>query len=480
MPAATSNELLRRIPKVDRLLANVELEPLLSTYPRREVVERLRETLDDLRGRAGSGDLREQDLAAAAIRERLEDALARRFRPYYRRVINATGVVLHTGLGRAPLAAEAVSALSRLAPHPQRVEIDLDSGERGGREQGCARLLCELAGCEAATVVNNNAAATLLILAALARGRRVLLSRGEMVEIGGSYRIPEILRESGALLAEIGTTNRTHLKDYARELDDETGLILKVHTSNYRVVGFTSEVEIAELAVLGREHGVPVVHDLGSGCLVDLAAHGRPGETLVRDSLAAGADLVCFSGDKLLGGPQAGLIAGRRDAVEACRKHPLFRALRPGRLIYTALEATLKVYLGGGGEAVSKIPALRRLTSPAEELRTRAEALARRLADLPGLEIATVECESQAGSGSLPARGVASWGVRVTPRHGSAADLAARLRRGEPPILARIQDDALILDLRTLDEEEAAAVGSRLRQLSSRGRHRGPRSSAPP
>ena len=470
---ASARELLRAIPKVDRLLGREELEPLLAAYPRREVVARLRETLGELRRRAGEGGLTEEDLSTAAIRERLAGRLAKRYRAYYRRVINATGIILHTGLGRAPLASEAVRALEQLAPHPQRLEIDLESGERGGREEGCARLLCELTGSEAATVVNNNAAATLLILAALARGQRVLLSRGEMVEIGGSYRVPEILRESGAVLAEVGTTNRTHLRDYARALDDEAGMILKVHTSNYRVVGFTGEVAVAELAELGREHGVPVVHDLGSGCLVDLAAHGRPGETLVRDSLhppasggtiAAGADLVCFSGDKLLGGPQAGIIAGRREAVERCRKHPLFRAMRPGRMIYTALEATLRLYLGGD-EATSKIPTLHRLTIPADELRPRAEAMARDLADLPRVDVAAIECRSQAGSGSLPARDIPSWGVELTPRGGSATELAAELRQGEPAILARIQDDALIFDLRTLGDDEVGQIAGRLRQL---------------
>ena len=462
----TAHDLLRRIPKVDRLLADAALEPLLTTYPRREVVERLRETLDELRRLAAEGNLGEDDLSPKAIRGVLESALEKRYRPYYRRVINATGVILHTGLGRAPLAEDAVRALTQLAPYPQRVEIDPETGERGGRDEGCARLVCELVGCEAATVVNNNAAATLLILAALTRGKRVLLSRGEMVEIGGSYRVPEILRESGAVLAEVGTTNRTHLRDYAEALDEDTGMILKVHTSNYRVVGFHSEVEIAELAALGREHGVPVVHDLGSGCLVDLAAHGRPGETLVSHSIAGGADLVCFSGDKLLGGPQAGVIAGRAEAVAKCRKHPLFRAMRPGRLVYTALEATLRLYLGGDEEAISKIPALRRLTTHADELRPRAEALARRLGDLQSLDVIAAECDSQAGSGSMPVRALPSWGIRVTPRTLSSADLAAELRRGDPSILARIQDDALILDLRTLDGEEADAVEGRLRELS--------------
>ncbi|MEM7586135.1 MAG: L-seryl-tRNA(Sec) selenium transferase [Acidobacteriota bacterium] len=468
MTSNPAGELLRRIPKVDRLLASAELEELHSAYPRREIVGQLRTTLDELRQLAKTGELGEADLEVAAIRDRLELRLARRFRPYYRRVVNATGVILHTGLGRAPLASEAVAALSELAARPQRVEIDLETGERGGRGKGCEQLLCELTGCEAAAVVNNNAAATMLILAALARERRVLLSRGEMVEIGGSYRIPEIMRESGAILVDIGTTNRTHERDYREAVDDETGMILKVHTSNYRVVGFTREVEIDVLAEIGREHGVPVVHDLGSGCLVDLAAHGRPGEQLVRDSVAAGADLVCFSGDKLLGGPQAGLIVGRKEAVEACRRHSLFRAMRPGRLIYTALEATLRLYLGGVEEAVARIPALHRLTMAAEELQPRAAALAARLAELPGLEATAVECGSQAGSGSMPARDIASWGVRLVPSGGSAQALAAFLRRGEPSILTRVQDDALIIDLRTLDEDEAELIAQRLQSYGDR------------
>ena len=294
-------------------------------------------------------------------------------------MINATGVILHTGLGRAVLAPEVADAVGALARGPQRLEIELDSGERGGRDRGCAELLCRLTGAEAATVVNNNAGATLLILATLARGRRVILSRGEMVEIGGSYRIPDVMEESGAILHGVGTTNRTHLRDYeraiagsGREGEAPAGMLLKVHTSNFRVVGFTNEVPLAELVELGGEHGLPVVHDLGSGCMVDLAralasggggsiGSGGSGETRVRDSVAAGADLVCFSGDKLLGGPQAGLIVGKAEAVERCRRHPLFRALRPGRMIYTALEATLRIYEAGEEEALARIPALRSL-----------------------------------------------------------------------------------------------------------------------
>ncbi len=467
MPESTSPPtLLRRIPQVDRLLAAAELQPLLRSHPRRRIVGALRETLDELRRLAGAGSLTSRELEPAAIRDRLEKRLARRARPYYRRVINATGVILHTGLGRAPLAGEVAAALHEHAAHPQRVEIDLESGQRGGRDRGCDLLLRELVGCEAATVVNNNAAATLLILAALARGKRVLLSRGEMVEIGGSFRIPEIMRESGARLVDVGTTNRTHERDYRSAVDAETGLILKVHTSNYRVVGFTSEVDVATLVAIGREHGVPVVHDLGSGCLIDLAAQGRPGEQRVKASVEAGADLVCFSGDKLLGGPQAGIIAGRREAVERCRRHPLYRTMRPGRLIYTALEATLGLYLEREDEEILRqLPALRCLTAEAGELRRRARASARRLTDLAGFEIAAVECTSQAGSGSLPARDYPSWGLGIVPVNGSVDELAAELRCGEPSILARVQEDSLLLDLRTLQEGELRLIEQRLREF---------------
>jgi L-seryl-tRNA(Ser) seleniumtransferase len=467
--AAESAGLLRRIPKVDALLAAGELAPLLVAYPRPEVVRALRATLEELRAAAARGELAPPALAPAAIAERLGRRLERRSRPYYGRVINATGVILHTGLGRAPLAPEAVDALARLAPHPQRVEIDLADGRRGGRDEGCALLLRELTGAEAATVVNNNAAATLLILAALARGKRVLLSRGEMVEIGGSFRVPEILRESGAELAGVGTTNRTHLRDYRDALGDDVGLILKVHTSNYRVVGFTREVDVAALVALGREHGVPVVHDLGSGCLIDLAAHGLPGEPLVQASVAAGADLVCFSGDKLLGGPQAGIVVGRREAVERCRRHPLFRAVRPGRLIYAALEATLRLYLDEDEEVLRKVPALARLTAGDAELRRRARRLARRLAGQPGLAVAAVASTARAGSGSLPARDVPSWAVRLRPETGSAGDLAAALRQGDPPILGRLADDAVLLDLRTLEDDDVAVVAARLAELYPAG-----------
>jgi L-seryl-tRNA(Ser) seleniumtransferase len=461
-------DLLRRIPKVD-LLIDGELEDLLARYPRARVLKSLRQVLDQLRDELVRGNADENDLEVERIRERLDRKLELSSRPYYGRVINATGVILHTGLGRACLAPEAVAALNELAGTPQRVEIDLESGERGGRDRGCGDLITELTGAEAATVVNNNAAATLLILAALARGRRVLVSRGELVEIGGSYRVPDIMRESGARLVEVGTTNRTHPRDYANAIDEDAGMILKVHTSNYRVVGFTAEVSIAALVELGRAHSVPVVYDLGSGCLADLASAGdtgRFGEDPVRELLAAGVDLVCFSGDKLLGGPQAGIIAGRSEAVDACRRHPLFRAMRPGRLVYTALEATLRLYLGGDEHAIARIPTLRRLTRDAESLRADASRWATLMADVPGLRVEAVPCASQAGSGSMPTAELASWGLSVSPSWCSVDTLATDLRRGQPPILTRTRDDALVFDLRTLEESELVNIHERLASIA--------------
>jgi len=452
---------VRDLPKVDRLLAGPEVAPLLAGHPRPEVVRALREALAELRDRVRAGALAAAELESASLARRAGEILARRARPYYRRVINATGVVLHTNLGRAPLPAQAIEALAATAG-AQRLEVDLESGERGGRDEGCAALLREVTGGEAATVVNNNAAATLLVLAALARGRKVLLSRGEMVEIGGSFRVPEVMRESGAQLVEVGTTNRTHLADYRLALDGEVGMILKVHASNYRIQGFTAEVPIEALVELGREHGIPVVHDLGSGCLVDLARHGRFDEPWVRRSVAAGADVVCFSGDKLLGGPQAGILLGRREAIGRCTKHPLFRALRPGRLVYTALEATLRLYREGEEAALGAVPALAGLLADPAVLRRRARRLTRRLRDVAGLTARALSCASQAGSGSLPAVDLPSWGVEVSVEGLSADDLARALRTGDPAIMPRIEGDRVLLDLRTVAQAEAPEIARRL------------------
>lgn len=447
-----ARDLLRAIPKVDRLLASSTFAAVLRDHSRPRVLAELRHTLALLRKETAAGTSSAEDLEEEAIRDRVAAALARSAQPYYRKVINATGVVLHTGIGRAPLPAEALAALAETAGGSQRLEIDLETGERGGRDEGCSALLREITGCEAATVVNNNAGATLLMLAALARGKKVILSRGELVEIGGSFRMPDVMAESGAILVEVGTTNRTHRADYERAIDGETGMILKIHPSNYRVEGFTSEVSIEALAELGRERGIPVVHDLGSGCLVDL-----PGEPRVQDSLAAGVDLLCFSGDKLLGGPQAGILAGRKQTVDRCRRHPLMRALRPGRMTYTALEATLRTYLDGEAAAFERIPVLRRLVADPAELKERAESLAGSLENIAGLQVAVVPTTSQAGSGSLPAREIPSWAVQLRSEL-SATELAARLRAGQPAILARVREEAVLLDVRTLEDDDLSLL----------------------
>ncbi len=305
-----------RIPKVDKLLGEPSILALSPPASRPSLIEAVRASLEDLRRDLAHGVANDQDFEPSALAVRVQAHLAAAARPYYRRVVNATGVILHTGIGRAVLPKEAVTALAELSVGSQRLEIDLETGDRGGRDEGCAALLRRITGCEAATVVNNNAAATILILAALTHGRKAIVSRGELVEIGGSFRIPEVMEQSGAILAEVGATNRTNLADYRRALDAETGMLLKVHTSNYRIVGFTGEVEIEELAALGREVGVPVVHDLGSGCVVDLAQKGLRGESLVQRSLAAGADLVCFSGGKAIRGPQStGILCGRSELI---------------------------------------------------------------------------------------------------------------------------------------------------------------------
>ncbi|MEM7481782.1 MAG: L-seryl-tRNA(Sec) selenium transferase [Acidobacteriota bacterium] len=461
----TRADLLRAIPSVDRLLAEPALESLLADHGRGAVRAELRSLLTELRAAA---DLEADHLRPEALADRLGLRLAHR---YYGEVINATGVILHTGLGRAPLADAAAERLAAVAGRAQRLEIDPDTGERGGRDEGCARLLRELTGCEAATVVNNNAGATLLILAALARGRDVVLSRGEMVEIGGSYRVPDIMEESGAMLAGVGTTNRTHGDDYRRAIGDNTGLLLKVHTSNYRVEGFTGEVDIEELAAIGRDAGVPVVHDLGSGSLIDLAVHSAEparraalaGEPRVQHSLAAGADLVCFSGDKLVGGPQAGIIAGRREAVERCRRHPLFRALRPGRLVYAALEETLRIFRAGDQAALAELPVLRRLVADLAVLEERARSLAGELSNLIGLRAEAAPSVARAGSGSLPARDLPSWAVRLSAEGYDLKALAHRLRTGHPAIFGRLHDGALWLDLSTVGAGEISTLVARCR-----------------
>ncbi len=466
---------LHRIPAVERVLQEPALRDAVDggRVPRPAAVDAVRAVLAGLRDRVRAGeapDLAPAAAAAAAL-ARLDVALAPRLVP----VVNATGVVLHTNLGRAPLAPEAVAACARAAGYCT-LEYDLATGRRGLRHDLVAGLLREVTGAEAALVVNNNAAAVLLGLTALARGREVVVSRGELVEIGGSFRVPEVMAQSGAVLREVGATNKTHLHDYERAVGPDTALLLKVHTSNYRVVGFTASVPAADLVALARRNGLAVMEDLGSGCLVDLGRHGLDPEPTVQDAVAAGVDLVTFSGDKLLGGPQAGLLVGRSAAVEACARHPLMRALRPDKVTLAALEATLALYRDPAS-AAARVPALAMLTAGPGALEGRARSLARDLEAAVGSRaaVAVVADTSRTGGGALPLLELPTFAVEVRPAGGGAGRMEARLRAVRPPVVARVREDALVLDPRTFGPEHDATVVAavdRALELEQRERER--------
>ncbi|HWP67212.1 MAG TPA: L-seryl-tRNA(Sec) selenium transferase [Candidatus Limnocylindria bacterium] len=442
---------LRAIPSVDRLLAHPAAQPLLGVYQRARVVDVLRAVLDEWRQRLAGGE----PLPEAAD---LIDAAARRLAargPVLQRVVNATGVGLHTNLGRAPLAAAAVDALVEAARGPVALELDLATGRRGDRDALLRDDLRALTGAEDALVVNNNAAAVVLALAALARGREVIVSRGELVEIGGSFRMPEVMAASGARLHEVGTTNRTHAADYERAIGPDTALLMKVHTSNFRVVGFTASVALAELVAIGRAAAIPVLDDLGSGALLDPVAHGLPAEPVVSQRVAAGADLVTFSGDKLLGGPQAGIVVGRRDLVARLARHPLRRALRPDKLTIAALGATLRLYREAP-DPLAVVPIWRWLTRPLDELEAVGRASLERLATAlgAGYRVELVASEAEVGSGAAPARPIPSRALAVTHATLGPDAIAARFRAATPPVLGRIFDGRFLLDLRGVERPE--------------------------
>ncbi len=461
--------LLRQIPSVDELLSRPRLARLCEQVQRAVVVEIARGVLADLRALvARDPQAAAMALEPANVDERVAGEVERVLELSLRPVINATGVILHTNLGRAPLAPRAVEHLGQTATRYSNLEYDLAAGARGRRDVHTARLLARLLGADAALVVNNNAAAIFLVLNALAKGGEVIVSRGELIEIGDAFRIPDIMAESGAVLREVGTTNRTRLADYERAITERTRLLLRVHPSNFRIVGFTERASLEELVELGRRTSLPVFEDLGSGCLVDLSAYGFE-EPVARASLAAGASVVSFSGDKLLGGPQAGIVAGKKELVERIRRNPLFRALRVDKLTIAALEITLLAYLRG---ALDEIPALRMIRLPAEEIERRTKAFVERLRpQLPSgeAEIEIRRGQSVIGGGSTPAQHLATHLVRIASVRYSAAQLEARLRRparrgaeGPEPVLARIEDETLVLDLRTVFPEQEPALAAAL------------------
>ncbi len=455
-------EALRRLPSVDEVLG--ELGDT-GGYSHGMKADAVRSVLEGLRQQVLAGDL-PIDTSLPAIVQRVEAYLYRVCQPSLKRVINATGVILHTNLGRAVLSPAARQAVERVTAGYCNLEMDLATGTRGSRYHYVVDLLCKLTGAEAALVVNNNAAAVLLALAALARDREVIVSRGQLVEIGGSFRVPEVMVQSGARLVEVGTTNKTYIHDYRRAVTPETALFLKVHTSNYRVVGFTHETTLPELVQLGREKGIPVMEDLGSGMLLDLKAMGIGDEPTVQESVRAGADLVTFSGDKLLGGPQAGIVVGRGDLVAQLRSHPLTRALRVDKMTLAALEATLLPCLNPEG-ATKTIPTLRMLTMSMVEVRARAQQLADALATLLGdrAAVAVSEDFSEAGGGSLPTTKIATVVVTVQPAMVGTQEAADRLRRLEPSVVVRIRDNRIVIDPRTLMDDDIGDVVKGLAQV---------------
>ncbi len=454
MPEASDIQtLLRQLPAVDRLLGATAIRQLAEEIPRPLLVEACQRTIDDLRQAILRGQTKPPELAGTVdtVAERAALLALQLHRPSLQPVLNATGTLLHTNLGRSPLCRAALEAVTAVSRGYSNLEFDLETGERGHRYRHVEDLLCRLTGAEAATVVNNNAGAVLLALTALARGREAIVSRGEMVEIGGSFRIPDVMAAGGVILREVGTTNKTHLHDYRQAIGERTGLLLKVHTSNYRIVGFHAEVAAAELVALGREHGLPVIEDLGSGMLIDLSDFGLPREPTVRESVAAGLDLVTFSGDKLLGGPQAGLIVGRREAVDKVRRHPMARALRIDKMTLAALEATLRLYLDRD-RLLRENPVLRLLQIPPRTLAARCRRLAGQLREALGrrAEVTVVRTTARIGGGALPLTELPGHALAIRPRDTGVTELARRLRRGRPPVVGRMQDDCLLLDLRTV------------------------------
>jgi L-seryl-tRNA(Ser) seleniumtransferase len=441
----------RRLPSVDAVLRAPAVSDAVGRFGRSAVVEAVRATLGEARA-AGSALSIDEAIAAALARL---DAGAQ---PNLRAVFNLTGTVLHTNLGRALIAEQAVEAAVAAMRNAVALEFDLADGKRGERDDHLRGLLCELTGADDATVVNNNAAAVLIVLNTLALGRAAIVSRGELIEIGGAFRMPDIMARAGAMLTEVGTTNRTHPQDYAAAIGPETGLVLKVHTSNYRIEGFTREVSPRDLAAIAREHNVPLVNDLGSGTLVDLARFGLAHEPTVAEAIADGADLVTFSGDKLLGGPQAGFIVGRKDLIDRINRNPMKRALRVDKIRLAVLEATLKLYRDPDRLA-QRLPTLRLLARPKAEIAALAQRLAPPLRSMLGesFTVEPVDCLSQIGSGALPVESVPSAGLAIRPRdarqQGRALNaLAAALRRLPVPVIGRIEGQALVLDLRCLED----------------------------
>ncbi len=457
----TELALLRQIPAVDELLGRAALRELESRVGRRLLVDATRRVLQGLRGRIARGEL--PGVSVEVLEREIVSATQHEAESSLRPLINATGVILHTNLGRAPLAQEAIERLTDVATQYSNLEYDLERGERGSRDQHTDRLFAQLLGAERTLVVNNNAAAVFLALNTLAEGGEVVISRGELIEIGESFRIPDICAKSGAVLREVGTTNRTRVADYASAVNERTRLLMRVHPSNFRILGFTERPELHELISLARERNLLLLEDLGSGCLLDFSPLGIRGEPPAGLSVRAGVDVVTFSGDKMLGGPQAGILTGKRAPLEKIRKNPLFRALRVDKLTISALAATVALYLRDDLEA---IPALRMIYMTREHVAARTVRLVEMISRLTGFSARLEDGESVVGGGSTPGQSLPTRLVVVNHARWSAGELEARLRRNTPPIIARIERDALVFDLRTVFPEQVEIIGAALERMS--------------
>ncbi len=461
--------LFRKIPAVDQLLSHPNIECAFSGYPRSLVLKAIHLVLDEIRteiknGRVGEdGAVFQMDTVASRVVNRLE-ILAM---PNLRHCVNATGVIVHTNLGRSILPEKALERFRSIGGAYSNLEYDLAEGKRGSRFSHVEEILKELTGAEAAMVVNNNAAAVLIALETVAKGREVVVSRGQLVEIGGSFRIPDVMAKSGATMVEVGTTNKTHLRDYEDAIGPDTALLLKVHTSNYQVVGFTEEVPLEALVALGKQHGIPVMEDLGSGCLVDFSAYGLIREPTVQETLERGGGLVTFSGDKLLGGPQAGIILGQADLVDAIRQNQLARALRIDKLTLLALEETLKLYRDKEA-ATEAIPTLRMISQPYSSIRKKASRLFRLVKGISTdrFRMELVDGSSKVGGGALPLQELPSRLLSLVPERFSPQEMEKRLRSSSPPIIGRLEKERVLLDLRTIQENEMKIVAQAIKDLA--------------
>ena len=463
--------LLRMLPGIDHILELSKAEPGFDYVPKSVLVQSARRVVENFRSAIldDSKTIEEKDLADLPVFEKIKETVKKAMTLNLKRVINATGVVVHTNLGRSILAEEAAGNLLAIATGYSNLEFDLAKGERGSRYSSVEEVLCEISGAEAAMVVNNNAGAVLLCLETIARNRKVIVSRGELVEIGGSFRIPDVMAKSGAVLKEVGTTNRTHLKDYIAAIENDTALLLKVHTSNFSVVGFTASVTLKELVELGAKRQIPVMEDLGSGTFIDFSKYGLSKEPTVQESVSAGADVVTFSGDKLLGGPQAGIIVGKKDVIDSIKKNPITRALRIDKLTLAALESTLRLYRDPE-KAVHLIPTLRMLTIHFDVIKKRADKLYKLLSKInnPALRITIVDRSSKAGGGSLPLLDLPSKCIAVKIEGVSANSLERKMRENIPPVIGRIEEDYFLMDLRTVQEEEFTAIKNALNIVLNR------------